>query len=67
MLPSILQQLGPEQLTHLKRLAADVANHRKTCTENDDDVPELIENFEDTANKEIESLATKTAEVVNVT
>jgi len=62
MLPSILTQLGSEGLTHLKRLANDVVANSKLA---DEEVPELVENFEDTANKDIENI-TKKAEDVSV-
>ena len=37
MLPSILNQLGPESLTHLKKLANNVTSQYKAA--DDDDVP----------------------------
>lgn len=46
MLPGILTQLGPEGFSHLKRLASKLAVE-------DNEVPELIGNFEDTANNDI--------------
>lgn len=61
MLPSILTQLGPDGLKHLKRLASDVVANSKVTA--DDDVPELIENFEEAANKDVENLTKKTEEV----
>ncbi|KAI1727749.1 NAC domain-containing protein [Ditylenchus destructor] len=39
MLPGILNQLGAESLTHLKKLANNVTSQYKS---NDDDVPELV-------------------------
>lgn len=60
MLPSILTQLGSEGLTHLKRLANDVVANSKLA---DEEVPELVENFEDTANKDVENLTKKAEEV----
>lgn len=60
MLPSILTQLGSEGLTHLKRLANDVVANSKLA---DDEVPELVGNFEEAANEEIDNLAKKTEEV----
>lgn len=50
MLPGILTQLGPEGFAHLKRLASGASG--KLAVE-DDEVPELIGNFEDTANNDI--------------
>jgi len=61
MLPNILTQLGPEGLTHLKRLASDVVASSKLSAE--DDVPDLVGNFEEAANKDIENLTKKTEEV----
>lgn len=61
MLPNILTQLGPEGLTHLKRLASDVVANSKLSA--DDDVPDLVENFEEAANKDIENITKKTEEV----
>jgi len=72
MLPSILNQLGPESLTHLKRLASNVqaAAGKKgsfpfaglsgvgdlglgaTIDEDDDEVPDLVENFEEVSKAE---------------
>ncbi|XP_018917941.1 transcription factor BTF3 homolog 4 [Bemisia tabaci] len=49
MLPNILSQLGPEGLTQLKRLATSVSSNApvpKPPVEEDDDIPELIENFD---------------------
>lgn len=40
MLPGILNQLGPESLTHLKKLANNVTTQFKA--NDDDDVPGLI-------------------------
>jgi len=60
MLPSILTQLGPDGLKHLKRLASDVVANSKLA---EDDVPELVENFEEAANKDIENITQKTEEV----
>ncbi|XP_031620228.1 transcription factor BTF3 homolog 4-like [Contarinia nasturtii] len=64
MLPSILTQLGPDGLKHLKRLASDVvANKLSAGAAADDDVPDLVENFEDAANKDIENITKQTEEV----
>uniref|UniRef100_A0AC35UEW7 Transcription factor BTF3 n=1 Tax=Rhabditophanes sp. KR3021 TaxID=114890 RepID=A0AC35UEW7_9BILA len=49
MLPQILNQLGPESLAHLKKLANNATTTYKM--DNSDDVPELVENF-DQASKE---------------
>lgn len=59
MLPGILNQLGAESLTHLKRLAgiqnaADGVG--KTCMgldeDDDDEVPDLVENFDEPSKTE---------------
>uniref|UniRef100_A0A6B2EGI3 Transcription factor BTF3 n=1 Tax=Phlebotomus kandelakii TaxID=1109342 RepID=A0A6B2EGI3_9DIPT len=64
MLPGILTQLGPEGLNHLKRLANDVVCNEKLLNE-EDDVPELVENFEEVADKEatVEGVTKKTEQV----
>ncbi|XP_055689405.1 transcription factor BTF3 homolog 4-like [Lutzomyia longipalpis] len=64
MLPGILTQLGPEGLNHLKRLANDVVCNEKLLNE-EDDVPELVENFEEVADKEatVEDVTKKTEQV----
>lgn len=65
MLPGILTQLGPEGLNHLKRLANDVVCNEKLLNE-EDDVPELVENFEEVADKgagSVESVTKKTEQV----
>lgn len=63
MLPSILTQLGPDGLKHLKRLASDVSKISAGAAAADDDVPDLVENFEETANKDIEKITKQTEEV----
>merc|ERR1712042_53342 len=51
MLPGILNQLGAESLTHLKRLASNVTggaaleSAAEAGEEDDDEVPDLVENF----------------------
>jgi nascent polypeptide-associated complex subunit beta len=54
MLPGILSQLGQEGLAHLKRLANNVVGNKVlgSVNEEEDDVPNLVENFEDHASKE---------------
>ena len=60
MLPGILNQLGAESLTHLKRLASNVtgggmggAVEAATMEEEDDDeVPDLVENFDEVSKNE---------------
>lgn len=55
MLPGILSQLGPEGLTQLKRLASTVAGSAvgKTTLEEDDEVPDLVENFDEASKEEV--------------
>ncbi|KAK0182579.1 hypothetical protein PV327_000704 [Microctonus hyperodae] len=55
MLPGILSQLGPEGLTQLKRLASTVAGSAvgKAAMEEDDEVPELVENFDEASKEEV--------------
>lgn len=50
MLPGILSQLGPDGLMQLKKIASDIVSSKKLAEE--DDVPELVDNFEDVAIKE---------------
>jgi hypothetical protein len=55
MLPGILNHLGPEGLTHLKKMAmanSVAANSRvlNTLGEETDDIPDLVENFESQLN-----------------
>ncbi|KAJ8305613.1 hypothetical protein KUTeg_016158 [Tegillarca granosa] len=59
MLPGILNQLGAESLSSLKKLATSVASgagDNKPSTdeidEDDDGVPELVENFDETSKGE---------------
>ncbi|XP_058126382.1 transcription factor BTF3 homolog 4 [Anopheles ziemanni] len=61
MLPNIISQLGPEGLQHLKKLA-----HAEAANEEDDDVPELTENFEEVSKKEAENAASPKASEVPV-
>merc|ERR1712179_188576 len=73
MLPGILNQLGAESLTHLKRLASNVtgggvggameaANNMEE--EDDDEVPDLVENFDEVSKNEA---ATEDAKISEVT
>merc|ERR1719440_519043 len=47
MLPGIIQQMGPEALTNLQRIAETVA--AKNGGGEDEDVPDLVENFDEVA------------------
>merc|ERR1719163_76890 len=62
MLPGILNQLGAESLTHLKRLASNVgaggmggaveAAGTMDEEDEDDEVPDLVENFDEVSKNE---------------
>merc|ERR1712066_131678 len=58
MLPGILNQLGAESLTHLKRLASNVGGAAgleaaaEAGDEDDDEVPDLVENFDEASKDE---------------
>lgn len=49
MLPGILTQLGPQDITQLKKIASELANKSGAAAKQDDDVPDLVENFEQVA------------------
>lgn len=56
MLPGILTQLGPQDITQLKKIASEFANKgaavsaaAAAAAAADDDVPDLVENFEEVA------------------
>lgn len=50
MLPDILKQVGPEQYNYLKNQIGDLQKFGQGPTD-DDDVPELVGNFEDESKK----------------
>merc|ERR1711983_441680 len=58
LLPGILNQLGAESLTHLKKLASTVPTAEGTDAadgndaDDDDDVPDLVENFDEASKNE---------------
>merc|ERR1712149_88998 len=59
MLPGILNQLGAESFANLKKLATSVTNQSETgntlgadIDEDDDDVPDLVENFDEASKLE---------------
>merc|ERR1712087_238641 len=58
MLPGILNQLGAESLPHLKRLASNVGGATgleaaaEAGDEDDDEVPDLVENFDEASKDE---------------
>merc|ERR1719421_1583323 len=47
LLPGIINQLGADNLMNLKRIAEQMGASGKSGGDDDDDVPDLIENFED--------------------
>lgn len=55
MLPGILTQMGPQDITQLKKIASELANKSGAAAAAavagalDDDVPDLVENFEEVA------------------
>jgi len=60
MLPGILNQLGPEGLTQLKRLASSVTSAglgaqvgRPVAADDEEDVPDLVENFDEASKQEV--------------
>lgn len=63
MLPGILNQLGAESLTHLKKLANNVTSQFKVNDENTDEIPELVGNFEEASKNEV-SLASDAAKTL---
>merc|ERR1711915_346448 len=54
MLPGILNQLGAESLTSLKKLAAQTLGEKPQAplNEDDDEVPDLVENFDEASKDE---------------
>ena len=72
MLPGILNQLGAESLTHLKRLASNVGGAgvggameaaNNMDEEDDDEVPDLVENFDEVSKNETATEDAKISEV----
>eukprot|EP00929_Paragymnodinium_shiwhaense_P027027 TRINITY_DN1595_c0_g3_i1.p1 TRINITY_DN1595_c0_g3~~TRINITY_DN1595_c0_g3_i1.p1 ORF type:complete len:155 (+),score=62.66 TRINITY_DN1595_c0_g3_i1:74-538(+) len=51
LLPGIIQQLGPDNLASLKRLAEQFASTEKAAEGGDDDIPDVGESFEDVSKK----------------
>ncbi len=53
LLPDILRQIGPQQLTGMKDLLAKMGKipESKAGEEDEDDVPELVGNFDDASKK----------------
>lgn len=53
MMPEILKQVGPQQFSVLKDIVKSMGNipESKAGEEDEDDVPELVGNFEDASKK----------------
>jgi nascent polypeptide-associated complex subunit beta len=56
LLPGIINQLGPDNLANLKRIAENMKDSPAAVDEedSDDDIPELETNFEDVSNVDLE-------------
>lgn len=50
-------------MTQLKKIASNFASTSGATQEDDDDVPELTENFDEASKSEVEDVTAKTAEV----
>lgn len=61
MLPGILNQLGAESLTHLKKLANNVTTQYKPQEQDDDGVPELVGTFEEASKNETKEVPAQPA------
>jgi len=60
LLPGIINQLGPDNLEELKKIYATYApSTTKTTEEDDDDIPELVSNFEEQSKTQAEKPADK--------
>ncbi|KPI93673.1 PREDICTED: transcription factor BTF3 homolog 4-like [Papilio xuthus] len=62
MLPGILSQLGPEGLSQLKRLASSVTAPKPL--DEDDEVPNLVGNFDEASKQEAKEVITEEKEEV---
>lgn len=51
MMPEILKQVGPQQFGFLKDIMKNIIPEGKAGEEDEDDVPELVGNFEDASKK----------------
>lgn len=49
LLPGIINELGSENLDNLKEIAGSYGGAEAAVADDDDDVPDLVENFEDAA------------------
>merc|ERR1711957_1102637 len=47
LLPGIISQLGPDNLANLKRIAEGFAGSQNKAGDDDDDIPDMGDNFED--------------------
>lgn len=47
LLPGIINELGSENLANLKEIAGNLSGAEGGVVDDDDDVPDLVENFED--------------------
>lgn len=47
LLPGIINELGSENLDNLKEIAGNFGGAEAAAGDDDDDVPDLVENFED--------------------
>ncbi|XP_023179383.1 transcription factor BTF3 homolog 4 [Drosophila hydei] len=74
MLPGILTQLGPQDINQLKKIASEIASKSNaaggvavgggaSADAGDDDVPDLVENFEEVAIAGASAEAKKSGEV----
>jgi nascent polypeptide-associated complex subunit beta len=53
-LPGIINQLGPDNLQNLKKIAESYSGNGEggdDDDDDDDDIPDLVENFDDAAEK----------------
>jgi nascent polypeptide-associated complex subunit beta len=57
MLPTIMQQLGAENMWNIKNLANSLNLQEKAAEAADDDVPELVENFDEASKNETTTAA----------
>ncbi|CAG8438487.1 16240_t:CDS:2 [Acaulospora morrowiae] len=73
LVPGILNQLGPDSLASLRKLAESYQQFSagsqgvSTETGEDDDIPELVENFEATSEKKDEEEATASSSEAKIT
>jgi hypothetical protein len=61
MLPTIMQQLGVENMMNIQSLAKQFANKNNLADVGDDDVPQLVENFDEASKNETTTLPAETA------